>query len=201
MKVTATIIKKRSGLILELIYALSLEALADKWSEPAAKFHMLWQEMNQWLSDTLNADGITHANLGPKEQMEYLLRYMRAHRDTILRHQNWYRRLIRRLCFQAASAGLERDFKVMRNLQNPAGVEMRTELQKCAKPKLIKVPDAEYSSREIAHKRITSFLSTFRKNGTPEIWHTKLMEHALSSLGSVGDPSDWPMCILQGAQN
>ena len=79
----------------------------------------------------------------------------------------------------------------MRNLQNPAGVEMRTELQKCAKPKLIKVPDAEYSSREIAHKRITLFLSTFRKNGTPEIWHTKLMEHALSSPGSVGDPSAW----------
>ena len=142
---------------------MSLEALADKWSEPAAKFHMLWQEMNQWLSDTLNADGITHANLGPKEQMEYLLRYMRAHRDTILRHQNWYRCLIRRLCFQAASAGLERDFKVMRNLQNPAGVEMRTELRNCALPKLIKVPDAEYSSREIAHKRITLFLSTFQK--------------------------------------
>ena len=111
----------------------------------------------------LNADGITHGNLGPKEQMEYLLHYMRAHRNTILRHQNWYRCLIRRLCFQAASAGLERDFKVMRNLQNPAGVEMRTELQKCAKPKLIKVPDAEYSSREIAHKRITLFLSTFQK--------------------------------------
>ena len=69
---------------------------------------------------------------------------------------------------------------------------MRTELQKCAKPKLIKVPDAAYSSREIAHKRITLFFEYLsKKNGTPEIWHTKLMEHALSSPGSVGDPSDW----------
>ena len=45
--------------------------------------------------------------------------------------------------------------------------------------------------RERLHTSESFCFAYLSRNGTLEIWHTKLMEHALSSPGSVGDPSDW----------